>query len=122
MDRNRNLEFDQFFSSHTGMNFLELQILVSQSLQLKKTTLRLRDFLIFFTCIFSFFNILTVWTMILDDLFVPMEQLRATHFAFGLCFIRVPAVWKGVGKVISIMPKALVLPRFYMGFFNSVEK
>ena len=53
---------------------------------------------------------------ILDDLFVPLEQLRATHFAFGLCFVRVPAVRKGIEKVISIMPKTLILPRFYMGF------
>ena len=30
--------------------------------------------------------------------FVSFEPLRATHFAFGLCFVRVSARWKGYGN------------------------
>ena len=41
--------------------------------------------------------------------FITFEPLRATHFAFGLCFIRVPAVWKGIEEMISMILKSVIL-------------
>ncbi len=49
-------------------------------------------------------------------LFAPFAPLRATHFPFRLCFIRVSARWKGCGNVIIMIRKY----SFYLcfsGFF-----